>query len=58
MDTNNILLILGLILLLFFIMRNINVNTSTPNVSKTTVVYRRPPVVAPHYNSYKTQYYN
>jgi hypothetical protein len=65
MDTNKILLILGLILLLFFIMRNVdnvmNVETSTPTTTKTTtVIYRRPPTVAvaPSYNAYKSQYYN
>jgi hypothetical protein len=61
MDTNKILLILGLILLLFLIMRNVKVDTSTPTTTKTTtVVYRRPPAVAvtPHYNAYKSQYYN
>lgn len=61
MDTNKILLILGLILLLFFIMRNVKVDTSTPTTTKTTtVVYRRPTAVAvtPHYNAYKAQYYN
>lgn len=60
MDTNKVLLILGLILLLFFIMRNVKVETSTPTTTKTTtVLYRRPPVsVAPHYNTYKAQYYN
>ena len=65
MDTNKILLILGLILLLFFIMRNVHnvmkVDTSsTPTTTKTTtVIYKRPTVaVGPHYNPYKAQYYN
>lgn len=58
MDTNKVLLIVGLIFLLFFIMHNVKVETSTPTTSKTTVVYRRPPLVTPHYNSYKAQYYN
>jgi hypothetical protein len=66
MDTNKIMLILGLILLLFFIMRNVKVESTTPTTTKTTrnVVYKRPPAVAvgptvaPNYNSYKAQYYN
>ena len=61
MDTNKILLILGLILLLFFIMRNVKVNTYTPTTSKTTttIVYKKPVnTVTPHYNAYKSQYYN
>jgi hypothetical protein len=61
MDTNKIVLILGLILILFFIMRNVKVETSTPTTTKTTTVgYRRPPTVAvaPSYNAYKSQYYN
>ena len=61
MDTNKILLIVGLILFLFFIMRNVRVETSTQTPTTTTsVVYRKPLVVdvAPHYNAYKAQYYN
>jgi hypothetical protein len=66
MDTNKILLILGLILLLFLIMRNVKVESTTPTTTKTStkVVYRRPPAVAvgptvaPSYNAYKAQYYN
>lgn len=63
MDTNKILLIVGLVLLLFFIMRNVNMNISTPTTTKTTsttVLYRPPSnvVVVPHYNSYKAQFYN
>jgi len=59
MDTNKILLIVGLILFLFFIMSNVRVETSTQTPT-TTVVYRKPLVVdvAPHYNAYKAQYYN
>jgi hypothetical protein len=58
MESKNVLLILGLILLLFFIMRNVRIYT--PTTSKTTtVIYKRPTVaVGPHYNPYKTQYYN
>lgn len=57
MDTNKVLLIVGLIFLIFFIMHNVKVESSTPTTTKT-VVYRRPSLVAPHYNSYKSQYYN
>jgi len=62
MDTNKILLILGVILLLFFIMRNVKFDSSsTATATKTsTVIYKKPynTRVAPHYNSYKAQYYN
>ena len=63
MDSKNILLVLGLIIILFIIMHNTRyiVTTSTPSTTKsTTVIYKRPyPVVVnPHYNSYKAQYYN
>ena len=62
MDTNKILLILGLILLLFFIMRNVKVETSSPTTmtkTSTKVVYKNPiNPVTPHYNAYKSQYYN
>lgn len=62
MDTNKILLIFGLILLLFLIMRNtkVDTSTSTPSTTTTKVVYRHQPVVASNgkYNAYKAQYYN
>lgn len=60
MDTNKIVLIFGLILLLFFVMHNARgSSTPTTTATKTTVVYRKPVTVAtPHYNSYKAQYYN
>jgi hypothetical protein len=66
MDTNKILLIFGLILLLFFIMHNVRVQSSTPTTTATkttTVVYKKPVTVAtptlnPNYNAYKAQYYN
>jgi hypothetical protein len=58
-DTNKILLILGLILLLFFIMHNVKVETNTPTTTTKTVINRMPHVaVTPHYNSYKAKYYN
>jgi hypothetical protein len=65
METNKIVLIVGLIFILFFIMRNIKIVTSSPTTTtttKSTVVYRKPvtPIAGPnpHYNSYKSQYYN
>jgi hypothetical protein len=68
MDTDKVLLIIGLVLLLFFIMRNVSYHTvyttSTPVTTKSaTVIYRTPQVssvyVNPgHYNAYKAQYYN
>jgi hypothetical protein len=67
MDTDKVLLIVGLILLLFFIMRSNSYNTiyttGTPVTKTTTVVYRTPQVnsvyVSPgHYNAYKAQFYN
>lgn len=61
MDTNKIVLIFGLILLLFFVMHNARGYSTPPTTTatKTTVVYRKPVTVAtPHYNSYKAQYYN
>ena len=64
MDTDKVLLVLGLILLLFFIMRSNSYNTiyttSTPVTKSTTVVYKTPQVfVSPgHYNAYKAQFYN
>jgi hypothetical protein len=64
METDNVLLIIGLVLLLFFIMRHVRYNTVyTPVTTKsTTVIYRPPHVnsifVSPgHYNAYKAQYY-
>lgn len=63
METNKIVLIVGLIFILFFIMRNVRIVTSSPTTTtKSTVVYRKPitPIAGPnpHYNSYKSQYYN
>ena len=63
MDTNKIVLISGLLLLLFLIMHNVRIVTSTPTTTatatKTSVVYKNPVnVVTPHYNPYKSQYYN
>jgi hypothetical protein len=67
MDTDKVLLVVGLVLLLFFIMRSNSYNTmyttSTPVTKSTTVVYRTPQVnsvyVSPgHYNAYKAQFYN
>ena len=62
METNKIVLIVGLIFILFFIIRNIKIVTSSPTTTKSTVVYRKPvtPIAGPnpHYNSYKSQYYN
>jgi hypothetical protein len=63
METNKIVLIFGLILILFFIMHNVRIgSSSTPTTTTSSVVYRRPvtPVAGPnpHYNSYKAQYYN
>lgn len=64
MDTDQILLIMGLVLLLFFIIRHFHytsVYTLTPVT--TNVVYRTPQVnsifLTPgHYNAYKSQFYN
>lgn len=69
MDTDQILLIMGLVLLLFFIFRHAHytsVYTLTPNpttTKSTTLIYRTPQVnsifVTPgHYNAYKSQFYN
>ena len=64
METNKILLIAGLIFFLFFIMRHVKIGTSTPTTTTTssTTIYRKPvtPIAGPnpHYNSYKSQYYN
>ena len=67
METDKVLLVVGLVLLLFFIMRSNSYNTmyttSTPVTKSTTVVYRTPQVnsvyVSPgHYNAYKAQFYN
>jgi len=65
METNKIVLVLGLIFILFFIMRNVRIGTSsapTTTTTTSTVVYRKPvtPIAGPnpHYNSYKSQYYN
>lgn len=66
MDTDKVILIVGLVLLLFFIMRNVRYNTvytsSMPITTKSaTVIYRKPPnnvyVNPGHYNAYKAQYY-
>ena len=57
MDTNKIVLISGLLLLLFLIVTS--TPTTTATATKTTVVYKNPVnVVTPHYNPYKSQYYN
>jgi|LauGreDrversion4_2_1035121.scaffolds.fasta_scaffold1965585_2 hypothetical protein len=65
MDTKKIALIAGLILLLFFIVKRVRVNSSVPSSTKTftkttTTVVHNGPVTGPkpHYNSYKAQYYN
>lgn len=62
METNKILMIGGLILFLFLVMRIVKIDIKgTPTTTSTTkVVYRRRPVSAPnpHYNAYKAQYYN
>ena len=65
METKKVVMIVGLVLLLLFFMRHISVSTVTPTTTKTskTVVYRNPSpnyvgVTNPHYNSYKSQYYN
>ena len=65
METNKILLIAGLMFMLFLIMRHVKIGTSTPTTSSTTsstTIYRKPitPIAGPnpHYNSYKSQYYN
>ena len=62
METKKVVMIVGLVLLLLFFMRHISVSTVTPTTTKT-VVYRNPSpnyvgVTNPHYNSYKSQYYN
>ena len=67
MDTDKVILIVGLVLLLFFIMRNVRYNTvytsSMPITTKSaTVIYRTPQknsvyVNPGHYNAYKAQYY-
>jgi len=65
METNKVLLIVGLILLLFFIFHNMSYTTiaSVPYTTKSATVIYKPPtvtkvVVAPgHYNAYKAQYY-
>ena len=65
METNKIILIAGLIFILFFIMRHVKIVSSTPTTSSTnssTTIYRKQvtPIAGPnpHYNSYKSQYYN
>ena len=69
METKNILLIGGLILILFLFLRNVNGGVSTPVYTpmptSTTVIYRKPATTTstvyvnpPHYNAYKAQYYN
>ena len=63
MDTKNVLLVLGLVILLFIIMHNTRyiIKTSTPTTTSTTVIHKKTPnpiIVTPHYNSYKAQYYN
>ena len=65
MDTEKVLLIFGLVLLLFFIMRNTSYNSVyTTSIPVTTKTYTITPqtnrvFVSPsHYNEYKAQYYN
>jgi hypothetical protein len=66
MDNKNIVIIVVGILLIFFILRNVNtVPIYTPEVTTTTVVYRKPIASGvnyvnspPYYNAYKAQYYN
>jgi hypothetical protein len=64
MNTENVLLIVGLVLLLFFIIHNVSYHTiNTPVTTKSaTVIYKTPHVnslyISPgHYNAYKAQFY-
>jgi hypothetical protein len=61
--TKNILFVSGLIFALFLIMHSVKVvpTTTTTKTKTTKVVYKKPNVYttdAPHYNAYKSQYYN
>lgn len=62
--TKNILFVSGLIFALFLIMHSVKVvpTTTTTKTTTTKVVYKKPNVYAttasPHYNAYKSQYYN
>jgi hypothetical protein len=63
METNKIVLIAGLIFILFLIIHNAKIgSSSTITTTKSSTVYRKPvtPIAGPnpHYNSYKSQYYN
>jgi hypothetical protein len=63
METNKIVLIAGLIFILFLIIHNAKIgSSSTTTTTKSSTVYRKPvtPIAGPnpHYNSYKSQYYN
>ena len=63
METNKIVLIAGLIFMLFLIIHNAKIGSSTPTTT-TSAVYRKTvtpisgPNTIPHFNSYKSQYYN
>jgi hypothetical protein len=58
--TKNILFVIGLIFALFLIMHSFKVvpTTTTTKTTTTKVVYKKPNVITPHYNAYKSQYYN
>ena len=60
METNKIVLIAGLIFILFLIIHSSKIGSSY--TTKSSTVYRKPvtPIAGPnpHYNSYKSQYYN
>jgi hypothetical protein len=62
--TKNILFVSGLIFALLLIMHSVKVvpTTTTTKTTTTKVVYKKPNVytttVSPHYNAYKSQYYN
>jgi hypothetical protein len=59
--TKNILFVIGLIFALFLIMHSFKVVPTTTTTTTTKVVYKKPNVyttVSPHYNAYKSQYYN
>jgi hypothetical protein len=64
MDTNTILAIICVIILLFMLMKAYHKPTATITATKVVatkpnayVVYTKP-VYYPHYNPYKAQYYN
>ena len=58
--TKNILFVIGLIFALFLIMHSVKIvpTTNTTKTTTTKVVYKTPNVITPHYNAYKSQYYN